>query len=80
MDREQFKEKLKPLGYLRRKWRGETPEDEDAWEEQVLELYPRPVTCPKCTEFEYSRWKNGKWFKKCSICREKIEINGLSDK
>jgi hypothetical protein len=79
MDREQFKEKLKPLGYLRRKWRGETPEDEDAWEEQVLELYPRPVTCPKCTEVEFIK-KRGVWFKKCSICREKTQVSNVVNK
>ena len=79
MDRTLFKQKLEPLGYLKRKWAGVTPENEDAWEEQVLKLFPKPPTCPNCTEAEFI-WKRGKWTRKCLVCGEKTQVSAIFTK
>jgi hypothetical protein len=79
MDKTLFKQKLEPLGYLKRKWRGSTPDDEAAWEEQVLKLFPKDHTCPPCTEAEFI-WKRGKWTRKCLCCGEKTQVSSIFTK
>jgi hypothetical protein len=77
MDKILFTEKLKPIGYLKRKWSGATPQN--GWEEQVLKLFPKPASCPDCTELEFIK-KRGTWSKKCLICGEKTQVYNLVDK
>ena len=77
MDKQLFTEKIKPLGYLKRKWGGSI--EGDQWEELVLKLFPKPPTCPNCTEVEFF-WKRGKWTKKCMICLQKTVVSGVVTK
>ena len=79
MDKTLFKQKLDKVGYFKRKWAGATPQDEDAWEERVLKLFPKEPTCPDCHTIDYWAKMDGKgkrigWWKKCYICKEKVVI------
>jgi hypothetical protein len=85
MDKTLFKQKLEPIGVLKRKWAGASKEDEDAWEELVFKLYPKPPTCPDCHTVDYSAKWDGKgnragWFKKCHLCRNKTVVKTILDK
>ena len=71
MDKQLFTEKIKPLGYLKRKWGGSV--EGDQWEELVLKLFPKEHTCPPCTEAEFI-WKRGTWNRKCLVCGEKTVV------
>ena len=77
MDKTLFKQKLEPLGYLKRKWAGASPEE--GWEELVLKLFPKDHTCPPCTEAEFI-WKRGTWNRKCRICGEKTQVSSVFTK
>jgi len=79
MEKTLFNEKLKPLGYLKRKWGGDSPEGEYAWEELVLKLFPKELKCPPCTEVEFVR-KGRKWSKKCLVCGEKTQVKTIFTK
>ena len=85
MDKTLFKKKLAPIGVLKRKWKGKPKEDEDAWEELVFKLYPKPPTCPNCHTVDYSPKWDGKgkrvgWFKQCGFCRNKTVVKTILDK
>jgi len=77
MDKQLFTEKLKPLGYLKRRWGGSV--EEGTWEELVLKLFPKEHTCPPCTEVEFFL-KRGKWSRKCRICGEKTQVSAVFTK
>ena len=77
MDKQLFTEKLKPLGYLKRRWGGSV--EGGQWEELVLKLFPKEHTCPPCTEAEFI-WKRGKWNRKCTICGEKTQVSSVFTK
>jgi hypothetical protein len=77
MDKTLFNEKLKPIGYLKRKWGGSI--EGDQWEELVLKLFPKDIKCPPCTEVEFI-WKNRKWSRKCVICGEKTVVKNIITK
>lgn len=77
MDKTLFKQKLEPLGYLKRKWAGASPEE--GWEELVLKLFPKDHTCPPCTEVEFIK-KRGVWSRKCTVCGEKTQVKTIFTK
>jgi hypothetical protein len=72
-----FKEKLQPIGYLKRKWGGTV--EPGHWEELVLKLFPRNAKCPPCTEVEFV-WKGRKWSRKCLVCGEKTQVSKVITK
>ena len=77
MDKTLFTEKIKPVGYLKRKWGGSS--EEGNWEELVFKLFPKPVTCPNCTEFEFLKRRGG-WIRRCTFCGEKTVVKGIMNK
>ena len=77
MDKQLFTEKLKPVGYLKRKWGGSS--EEGNWEELVFKLLPREPTCPNCTEVEFVK-KSKFWIRKCTICGEKRVVKAVVNK
>ena len=77
MDKTLFTEKIKPVGYLKRKWGGVA--EEGHWEELVLKLFPKPATCPDCNELEFI-WKRDKWVRKCTVCGEKTQVKTIFTK
>ena len=77
MDKQLFTEKIKPIGYLKRRWGGSV--EGGQWEELVLKLFPKPPTCPNCTEVEFIK-KRGVWTRKCVICLEKTQVSKVVNK
>lgn len=77
MDKQLFTEKLKPVGYLKRKWGGSS--EEGNWEELVFKLFPKTATCPNCTEVEFVK-KRSKWLRKCLRCGEKTQVSSVFTK
>ena len=77
MDKQLFTEKLKPVGYLKRKWGGSS--EEGNWEELVFKLFPKEPSCPNCTEVEFLKRSRG-WIRKCTICGEKRVVKAVVNK
>lgn len=77
MDKTLFTEKLKPLGYLKRRWGGAV--EEGIYEDTYLKLFPHSTDCPPCSHVEFL-WKRDHWQQKCLICGEKTRVSRIVDK
>lgn len=77
MDKLLFTEKLKPLGYLKRRWGGAV--EEGIYEDTKLKLFEPAELCPPCPQYEFV-WKQTHWSRKCTVCGEKTRVYKVTDK